>query len=118
MADLHFQQENEKRDDDNSQALEKKIPGKPLLNEIESVDVSNFAARKSRSAANIVLNVVDGTKVYWGAAWGQANVYFEADEKDKLARLYQFFMDHQNGLQGAAKYIELRWPQDSIPRPR
>jgi hypothetical protein len=116
MADLHFQQENGKREND---ALpEKKIPEKPLLNEIKSVDVSNFAARKSRSAPNIVLNVADGTKVYWGAAWGQANVYFEADEKDKLARLYQFFMDHHNTLGGAAKYIELRWPQDSIPRPR
>ncbi|MHC4770984.1 MAG: cell division protein FtsQ/DivIB [Planctomycetota bacterium] len=115
MADLHFQQE---RASDTVTPQAKKIPEKPLLNEIESIDVSNFAARKSRSAANIVLNVVDGTKVYWGAAWGQANIYFEADEKDKLARLYQFFMDHSNTLGGAAKYIELRWPQDSIPRPR
>jgi hypothetical protein len=65
-----------------------------------------------------VLNVVDGTEIYWGAAWGQANVYLEADEKEKLAMLYQFFMDHQNTLQGAAKRIELRLPQDSIPRPR
>ncbi|MFZ9024347.1 MAG: hypothetical protein ACO3BO_06335 [Anaerohalosphaeraceae bacterium] len=115
MADLHFQQE--KRGDPAS-SPGNKIPEKPLLNEIESIDVSNVAARKSRSAPNIILNVTDGTKVYWGAAWGQANIYFEADEKDKLARLYQFFMDHSNTLGGAAKYIELRWPQDSIPRPR
>ena len=115
MADLHFQQE---RGSDTASSPAKKIPEKPLLNEIESIDVSNFAARKSRSAPNIVLNVTDGTKVYWGAAWGQGNVYFEADEKDKLARLYQFFMDHSNTLGAAAKYIELRWPQDSIPRPR
>lgn len=118
MADLHFLQEKEKRGNDTMSSPEKKIPKSPLLNEIESIDVSNFAARKSRSAPNIVLNVVDGTKVYWGAAWNQANVYFEADEKDKLARLYQFFMDHHNTLGGTAKYIELRWPQDSIPRPR
>ena len=116
--DLHFQQEKEKRSNDTTSLLEKKIPEKPLLDEIESIDVSNFAARKSRSASNIVLNVTDGTKVYWGAAWNQANVYFEADEKDKLARLYQFFMDHHNTLGGTAKYIELRWPQDSVPRPR
>ena len=111
LADLHFQQEQ-------GSDTEKKTPEKPLLDELESIDVSNFAARKSRSAPNIVLNVVDGTKVYWGAAWNQASVYFEADEKDKLARLYQFFMDHHNTLGGSAKYIELRWPQDSIPRPR
>ncbi|MHC5183951.1 MAG: hypothetical protein ACYSPI_06710 [Planctomycetota bacterium] len=115
MADLHFQQE---KGSDPASSPDKKIPEKPLLNEIESIDVSNVAARKSRSAPNIILNVTDGTKVYWGAAWGQANIYFEADEKDKLARLYQFFMDHSNTLGGAAKYIELRWPQDSIPRPR
>lgn len=118
MADLHFRQEKENRTDNEPALLEKRVPEKPLLDEIKSIDVSNFAARKSRSAANIVLNVTDGTKVYWGAAWGQANVYFEAEEKDKLARLYQFFMDHQSSLKGAAKYIELRWPQDSIPRPR
>lgn len=116
--DLHFQQEKEKQDNGTVPLLEKIIPGKPLADEIESIDVSNFAARKSRSASNIVLNITDGTKVYWGAAWGQGNVYFEADEKEKLARLYQFFMDHHNTLTGAAKYIELRWPQDSIPRPR
>jgi hypothetical protein len=117
-ADLHFQQEKRQITDGDPPLIEKKVPEKPLLNEIKSIDVSNFAARKSRSAPNIILNVTDGTKVHWGAAWGQANVYFEAEEKDKLARLYQFFMDHQSTLEGAAKYIELRWPQDSIPRPR
>ncbi|OQY05644.1 MAG: hypothetical protein B6I25_05310 [Planctomycetales bacterium 4572_13] len=116
--DLHFQHEKGESGEGTASLLEKKIPGKPLLDEIESVDVSNFAARKSRSASNLVLTVTDGTRVYWGAAWGQANVYFEADEKDKLARLYQFFMDHGDTLTGTAKYIELRWPQDSIPRPR
>ncbi|MCD6174822.1 MAG: hypothetical protein J7K65_03520 [Planctomycetes bacterium] len=116
--DLHFQQEKEQGRNDTVSLLEKKIPGKPLLDEIESIDVSNFTTRKSRSASNIVLNVTDGTKIYWGAAWNQANIYFEADEKDKLARLYQFFMDHHNTLTGTAKYIELRWLEDSIPRPR
>ena len=93
--DLHFQQQ---------QQMEK-----PLLDDIESVDVSNFAARKSNSAPHIFLNVTDGTtRVFWGAAWGQAARYLEQDEKDKLADLYQFFMDNNNSLQGKAKYIELR----------
>ncbi len=72
--DLHFQQEKEKRGNDTASLLEKKIPEKPLLDEIESIDVSNFAARRSRSAPNIVLHVSDGTIGRWGAAWGQANV--------------------------------------------
>lgn len=92
--DLHFQREKQ---------LEK-----PLLDEIESIDVANFAARKSNSAPHLFLTVKDGTRIFWGAAWGQASRYLEQDEKDKLTDLYQFFMDHNNTLQGTAKYIELR----------
>jgi hypothetical protein len=106
MMDLHFLSESKLQ--------------KPLLEEIADIDVSNLSGRKSRSPekAHIVLNVKDGTKVHWGAAWGQAAVCLEADEKDKLARLYQFYMDHDSTLEGTAKYIELRWLQDGIPRPR
>jgi hypothetical protein len=104
LMDLHFQQEQ-------------KLP-KPLLDEIETIDVSNFAARKSRSGPNIILNVKDGTRIYWGAAWGQSAVYLEADEKVKMTRLYEYFIDHNHTLQGSAKNIELRWLEDSIPRPQ
>jgi hypothetical protein len=111
--DQLYQQETEK-----SKGV--KIPEKPLLNEIDSIDVSNFAGRKSRShdKPQIILTVKDGTKVYWGAAWGQSANAFEADEKTKLDRLYQWFMEHNNTLQGTVKIIELRWLQDSIPRPQ
>ncbi|MEN8128402.1 MAG: hypothetical protein ABFR90_11465 [Planctomycetota bacterium] len=119
-ADLYFQQEKERRKNDRAELSSEKMPDKPLLNEIESIDVSNFAARKSKSPQKpqIFLNVKGGAKVYWGAPWGQATVHFEADEKDKLTRLYQFFTDHGNTLGGTAKYIELRWLENSIPRPR
>ena len=82
---------------------------KPLLDEIESIDVSNFAARKSNKEPHLVLNIKDGTTtINWGAAWGQAGRYLEQDGKNKLIDLYQFFMDNNNSLQGTAKYIELR----------
>lgn len=117
--DQLYQQETEKQKNSKT-APGGKIPGKPLLNEIASIDVSNFAGRKSASLdkPHIILNVTDGTKVYWGAAWGQAATAFEADEKTKLDRLYQWFMEHNNTLQGTAPIIELRWLEDSIPRPR
>jgi hypothetical protein len=116
--DWHFQQEKEKRMDNEASPVRNAIPEKPLLDEIESIDVSNFSSRKKESAPNIVFNVSDGIKVYWGAAWGQAAVYSEANEKEKMAKLYQFFVDYNNSLRGTAKYIELRWPENTIPRPR
>lgn len=91
---------------------------KPLVSDIESVDVSNFAARRSRSAPNIVLNVKDGTKIYWGAAWGKAADFVEADDKVKLTRLYETFINYNQTLQvqDKAKFIELRSLDDSSMR--
>lgn len=86
---------------------------KPLLDEIESVDVSGLSARKP----NIVLNVKDGTtKINWGAAWGQAARNMEADEKEKIIMLYQFYVENNNTLQSKVKFIELRQPQTLVPR--
>ena len=118
--DQLYQQESEEQRAGKTTSPGGKIPEKPLLNEIASIDVSNFAGRKSTSldTPHIVLNVKDGTKVYWGAAWGQSATAFEADEKTKLDRLYQWFMEHNNTLQGTVKVIDLRWLHDSIPRPQ
>ena len=92
---------------------------KPLLDEIQSVDVANFAGRKSASQPHLVLNVKDGaTQINWGAAWGQAARYLEAGEKEKVATLYQFYVENKNSLQGKVKFIELRQPQTLIPRPQ
>ena len=83
---------------------------KPLLDEIESIDVSNFAARKSSSPnrPHIYLKVLDGTQVNWGAAIGQGNRYIEAKADKKCLKLYEHFVEHNNSLQGSAKWIELR----------
>ncbi|MHC4926543.1 MAG: cell division protein FtsQ/DivIB [Planctomycetota bacterium] len=79
---------------------------KPLLDEIVAIDVSNFAARSNKP--HIFLKVTDGTKVNWGAAIGQAARFLEQNEKDKIADLYDHFIDYNNTLMGSAKYIELR----------
>ena len=91
---------------------------KPLLDEIANIDVSNFAGRKSSSRPHLILNVKDGvTQIYWGAAWGQASRLLEADEKEKVTRLYQQYHEYGNTLMGKAKFIELRQPQSLVPRP-
>lgn len=91
---------------------------KPLLDEIASIDVSNFAGRKNPAKPHLVLNVKDGqTKVHWGAAWGQASRLMEADEKEKVAILYQFYVENGQTLRGTAKFIDLTQPRTLVPRP-
>jgi hypothetical protein len=91
-------------------------PDAPLLKEIASIDVSNLDARRNRGRPHIVLNAKDGTQVNWGAAYGRSARYIEASEKEKVAMLYEFYTQHGT-IQGKVKYIELRNPQETIPRP-
>ena len=91
-------------------------PLAPLLGEIASIDMSNLDARKNRRKAHIVLYAKDGTQVNWGAAYGRSARYLEASEKEKVAMLYEFYTQHGT-IQGKVKYIELRNPQEAIPRP-
>ncbi len=98
--------------------IEKPIQ-KPLLDEIASIDVTNYAGRKSAGDPHLVLDVKDGqTKVFWGAAMGQASRHLEANEKEKVTNLYQHYTEYGNTLQGKGKFIELRQPQTLIPRPQ
>ncbi len=90
---------------------------KPLLDEIAAVDVSNFAGRRNGARPHLVLNVKDSsTQVYWGAAWGQAARQMEANEKDKLTTLYQFYIENNNTLKDSVRFIDLTRPK-AIPRP-
>jgi hypothetical protein len=97
--------------------MDESVPtDKPLLNEIASIDVSNYGGRKSRSQPHIELYAKDGTKIIWGAEVGKWSEYLEATDMEKLSRLYNYYT--QNGtLMGTAKYINLREPQDYVPQP-
>jgi hypothetical protein len=91
-------------------------PQAPLLKEIASIEVSNLDGRKNRRKAHIVLYAKDGTQVNWGAAYGRSARYVEASDKEKIAMLYEFYTQHGT-IQGIVKYIELRNPQEAVPRP-
>jgi hypothetical protein len=91
-------------------------PEKPLLYEIESIDVSNFNGREDKRFAHIVLYAKDRTEIIWGAevdAWAQN---FEAKDEEKLAKLYNYYKERGSLLNGA-KYINLRDPQGNVPLP-
>jgi hypothetical protein len=89
---------------------------KPLLFEINSIDVSNFDGRYSPNKPHIELYAKDGTRIVWGAEIGKWSEHLEVTDTDKIGRLYNFYK--QNGtLLGTAKYINLCDPQDHIPQP-
>jgi hypothetical protein len=86
-------------------------PEKPLLFEIESIDVSNFEGRYSKNKPHIELSAKDGTIIVWGAEIGKWAENLEVADTEKIGRLYNFYK--QNGtLLGTAKYINLCDIQD------
>jgi len=95
---------------------EEVTPDKPLLYEIDSIDVSNFKGLEDARFPHIVLYATDNTEITWGAEIGTSQRYLEATYKEKLAKLYGYYEEHGSLLNGV-KYINLRDPQDKIPLP-
>ncbi|MHC4172684.1 MAG: cell division protein FtsQ/DivIB [Planctomycetota bacterium] len=81
-------------------------PDKPLLYEIDSIDVSNFEGRKAARLPHIVLYTKDRTQIVWGAEVGMWHRHFEAKDEDKLAILYGFYKENGT-LLNIVKYIPL-----------
>lgn len=91
-------------------------PDKPLLDEIGSIDVSNFNGQQSTWQPHIVLYTTDNTQIIWGAEIGKWQQHLESTDEEKLAKLYGYYKEYGT-LLGGAKYINLRDPQDKIPLP-
>ena len=89
---------------------------KPLLWEIQRIDMSNFDGRRDSSAPHIVLYTKDDTQILWGAEVGTWQRYLEATDEEKLAKLYSYYKSYGT-LTGRARYINLRNPQDNVPQP-
>ena len=90
-------------------------PDKPLLYEIDSIDVSNFDGRENSRAPHIVLYAKD-TEIKWGAELGTWQRHLESTDEQKIAKLYGYYKEY-GSLLGGVKYINLRDPQDNIPLP-
>lgn len=91
-------------------------PDKPLLYEIDRIDVSNYDGRKNDRRAHIVLYAKDDTEITWGAELGKWQRHLESTDEQKLAKLYGYYKEYGT-LTGGAKYINLRDPRDKIPLP-
>jgi hypothetical protein len=91
-------------------------PDKPLLYEIDRVDVSNFNGKENAKHPHIVMYAKDNTQIIWGAEVGKWQQHLESTDEQKLAKLYGYYKEYGT-LSGGAKYINLRDPQDNIPLP-
>jgi hypothetical protein len=91
-------------------------PKTPLLEQIASIDVSNYSGRKQPGKPHIVLNTKGDTQVWWGAEIHEWAKHLEARDEDKLAKLYTYYMKH-GSLSTGVKYIDVREPQGRVSLP-
>jgi hypothetical protein len=92
-------------------------PEKPLLLEIDRIDVSNFNGRHNSRHAHIILYATDNTEIIWGAELGKWQQHLESTDEQKLAKLYAHYKEHNNSLLKGVKFINLRDPRHNIPLP-
>jgi hypothetical protein len=92
---------------------------KPLLFEIDRIDMRNFNGRRDKSEPHIVLYTKDNIPIIWGAEWGKWQQHLETTDEEKLAKLWGHYDQHDGKLSDGVKYIiiNLRDPQDKIPLP-
>lgn len=89
---------------------------KPLLYEIDRIDMTNFNGRENIHHPHIILYAKDNTEIIWGAEVGKWQQHLESTDEQKLAKLYGYYKEYGT-LSGDAKYINLCDPQDKIPLP-
>ena len=88
-------------------------PRRPLLFELDSIDVSNFNGRQSDKFPHIVFFTKDNTQIIWGAELDNWHRHLEATDEEKLAKLYSFYKEHGT-LSGKAQIINLRDPHQVV----
>lgn len=92
------------------------VPDKPLLYQIDRINVSNYNGRENKHRPHIVLYSIDNTEIIWGAEVDQWQRHLESTDEQKLAKLYSYYKEFGT-LSGGVKYINLRDPRDKIPLP-
>lgn len=92
------------------------VPHRPLLSQIEAMDLTNFEGRLKPHSPHIVLVAKDGTQILWGARTGEWGRHLEARDEEKLARLYDYYKQ-SNYVLGQVRYVDLTRPQGQVPLP-
>lgn len=92
--------------------MAKMLHDKPYANEIDRIDVSNYAGRRNANEAHIVLHTRHGTEVRWGQPHDWRG--FEAPVEKKLANL-RYVYERYGRVDANQPWIDLRY--DRVLRP-
>jgi hypothetical protein len=92
------------------------VPDRPLLTQIDHIDMTNYQGRRDSNKPHICLYAKDDTQIIWGAELGAWDKHMEARDEEKLAKLYAYYAE-VGSLMGKARYIDLREPQGELPLP-
>ncbi len=89
---------------------------KPYAEEIAKVDVSNFAGRKDKKEAQVVLITKYATEVRWGRPLSANDFFVEAAPAQKLKYL-QAIYEQVGRVDGNHPWIDLRFCDDVVTYP-
>jgi hypothetical protein len=87
-----------------------------LLEQIASIEVSNYKGRKNAREPHIVLRSKEDAQIIYGAEIGEYAKFLEASDQEKIAKLYTYYKEF-GSLGAGVKYINLRNPQDRVHLP-
>ncbi|MDP9172769.1 MAG: hypothetical protein M3O30_02745 [Planctomycetota bacterium] len=96
--------------------LAKLLAGRDCAEEIRTIDVSNFNARRAPLEAQIVLGTKYGTQVRWGRPPSDPNAFIEVPASVKLANMQSIF-DQKKRIDAGQAWVDLRFDRVTIPSP-
>ena len=97
--------------------LVKLLFDKPYTEEIEKVDVGNFARRRDHKGAQVVLITKYNTEVRWGQPLDAGDDFFvEVSPAQKLAYLKAIF-EEKGQVDGHFKWVDIRFDAVTHPQP-
>jgi hypothetical protein len=96
--------------------LAKLLAGQPYAEQIREIDVTNFAGRRDRREAQIVLLTQFGTEVRWGRAPGAKDAFAEVPTAAKLAAMQHVF-DQTGRVDAGEAWIDIRFDRVTRPGP-
>jgi hypothetical protein len=94
--------------------LAEKLNGQPFAEEIERIDVSNYAGRVEKREAYLVLRTRQHTEVRWGRPWGAADWFVEIKPEVKLDTLRRMVARYGR-VDAGQQWLDIRFERISTP---